>query len=233
MDPDDPAYRGQAGYTKPLLALYDLWVLGFMARAVWRCPIPLVIDRYRRYVGRQHLDVAPGTGYFLDEAGVAPGTEVTLLDPNPNVLAHASRRLARMNPTTVEADVLKSLPVKGPFDSVGLSFVLHCLPGPQPRKAAAISNIASVLAPEGVLFGGTVLGTAENHTRIARAVLWAFNRQGAFDNLGDTVAGLRQILTDTFQTVDIDVFGSVAFFTATGRTAPVSSPSRQLPEGFG
>lgn len=225
MDPDDPAFRGQAGYTKPLLAIYDVWVIGFMARAVWQCPIPPVVERYRTLVGRRHLDVGPGTGYCLDKAGLAPGTEVTLLDPNPNVLAYASRRLARMNPATVEADVLKPLPVNGPFDSVALSFVLHCLPGPQSQKAAAIRNITSVLDPDGVLFGGTVLGTAENHTRTARAVLWAFNRQGAFDNLGDTVAGLREILADSFQTVEIDVFGSVALFTATGRRySPAERP---------
>jgi hypothetical protein len=73
-----------------------------------------------------------------------------------------------------------------------------------------------VLRPDGVLFGGTVLGSAERHTRAARATLWAFNRQGAFDNLTDTEQGLREILEKSFRTVDIDVIGSVAHFTATG-----------------
>jgi hypothetical protein len=36
-----------------------------------------------------------------------------------------------MHPTTVEADVMKPLPVDGPIDSEALSVVLHCLPGPQ------------------------------------------------------------------------------------------------------
>ena len=215
MDPSDPAYRGQAGYNPFLLAIYDPWVLGFMARAVWRCPTPPVVDRYRHHLGHRHLDVGPGTGYFLDKAGLPPEAEVTLLDPNPNVLAHVSRRLAPMNLTAIEADVLKPLPVDGPFDSAALSYVLHCLPGPQSHKADAIRNIAAVLASDGVLFGGTVLGSSEQHTPQARAVLWAFNRQGAFDNLADTKEGLHEILEESFQTVEIDVVGSLAFFTAT------------------
>jgi len=216
MDRDDLAYKGQAAYNPFLLAIYDPFVLGFMAPVVWRCPIPPGVERYRQHPGRRHLDIGPGTGYFIERAGPPAGTDVTLLDPNPNVLARSSRRLAAMHPTTIEADVMKPLPVDGPFDSAALNFVLHCLRGPQSNKAVAIRNVAAVLEPDGVLFGGTVLGTAEQHTRKARAVLWAFNRKGDFDNLGDTADGLREILEESFQTVKVDVIGSAALFTATG-----------------
>jgi SAM-dependent methyltransferase len=197
------------------LAIYDSFVLGFMARVVWRSPTPAVVDRYRRHLGRRHLDVGPGTGYFLDKAGLPTDAKVTLLDPNPNVLDYASRRLTRLNPTTVEADVLKPLPLDGPFDSAALNHVLHCLPGPLSRKAVAIRNVAAVLAQDGVLFGGTVLGSSAQHTPMARATLWAFNRQGSFDNLSDTREGLHEILEQSFQTVEIEVVGSIAHFTAT------------------
>jgi hypothetical protein len=52
-------------------------------------------------------------------------------------------------------------------------------------------------------------------------VLWAFNRQGGFDNLGDTAEGLRAILEESFHTVEVDVVGSAALFAATSprRTA--------------
>jgi ubiquinone/menaquinone biosynthesis C-methylase UbiE len=216
MDRDDPAYKGQAGYNPFLLAIYDPFVLGFMARAVWRCPTPPVVERYRQHLGRRHLDVGPGTGYFIEKAAPPVGTVLTLLDPNPNVLARSSRRLAAMHPTTIEADVMKPLPVDGPFDSAALNYVLHCLRGPMSHKAAALRNVAAVLEPDGVLFGGTVLGTAERHTPQARAILWGFNRKGDFDNLGDTAEGLHRILEESFQTAQVDVIGSVAHFTATG-----------------
>ncbi len=52
-----------------------------------------------------------GTGYFLERAGLPEGSPVTLLDPNTNVLDHATRRLQRLDITTVEADVCKPLPI--------------------------------------------------------------------------------------------------------------------------
>ena len=225
MDRNDPSYKGQRGYNRFLLAIYDPWVIGFMTRAVWKVPVPPAVERYRRLMGRRHLDVGPGTGYFLAMAAPPDGTEITLLDPNPNVLRKTSRRLAALHPITVEADVMKPLPVEGPFDSVALTYVLHCLRGPQSNKAVAIRNIADVLAPDGVLFGGTVLGLEEQHRPQARAVLRAFNWQGDFDNLGDTAEGLRQILEESFETVEVDVVGSTADFTATGpRPATLPNP---------
>jgi ubiquinone/menaquinone biosynthesis C-methylase UbiE len=215
-DKSDPAYKGQSGYNRFMLAIYDPWVLGFMAPVVWKAPIHPGVERYREHMGRRHLDVGPGTGYFIEKAEPAEGTEITLLDPNPKVLARSSRRLAALHPITVKADVMKPLPLEDRFDSAALSFVLHCLPGPQEHKAVAIRNIAAVLESDGVLFGGTVLGTEAQHSRAARGVLKAFNRQGAFDNLGDTPEGLREILEGSFQTVDVEVTRSIALFTATG-----------------
>lgn len=213
VDASDPAYKGQKDYGPLLLTVYDWWVLGFMARAVWRSPTPPIIERYRPLFGQRHLDVGPGSGYAIDVA--APdGMELTLLDPNRDVLDHCAKRLSRFSPVMVEADVLKSLPVQGPFDSAALSFVLHCLPGPIENKAVAIENVAAVLEPDGVLFGGTVLGLQEDHSALARAFVKTVNKRGAFDNLSDTRAGLEGILSTSFSDVAIDVVGSLALFSA-------------------
>ena len=215
MDRDDPAWRGQRDYTRPVLRLYDPFVLGFAARFVWRCPTRRLADAYREHIRDRHLDVGPGTGYFVDHSGLPAGSRVTLLDPNPNVLEHASRRLRRLDVTTIEADVLKPLPVSGPFSSAALHLVFHCLPGPLTRKAAAIEHVAAVLDPAGVFFGASVLGAAGPHTWLARRYLAAFNRQGGFDNLDDTEDGLRAALAASFDRVELDVVGSIAIFAAT------------------
>ncbi len=220
MDRDDPAYRGQADYTRTLLRLYDPLVLGLAARFVWRCPTSRLVAGYRQHIRDRHLDVGPGTGYFLEQSGLPEGSRVTILDPNPNVLAHASGRLRHLDVTPVRADVLKPLPVDGRFESAALHLVIHCLPGPLPRKAAAVSGVAAVLAPGGVLFGASVLGTAGPQTRLSRRVLAAFNRRGAFDNLADTEDGLREILASSFEHVDLETVGSIAIFAATGPRPP-------------
>lgn len=222
MDRDDPAYRGQSEYTRPLLKLYDPLVLGPIARFVWRCPATRLVERYRQRIRSRHLDVGPGTGYFLERSGLPDRSPVTILDPNPNVLRHVSQRLGQLDITAVEADVLKPLPVSGPFDSAALHLVIHCLPGPLPRKAAAVANVAAVLAPDGVLFGASVLGTSGRHTWAARRMLDAFNRQGGFDNLNDTEEGLGEILAASFEHVELETVGSVAIFAATHPRADAS-----------
>jgi SAM-dependent methyltransferase len=215
MDRDDPAFRGQSDYTRPLLTLYDPLVLGLVARSVWRCPTPRLVEGYRQHIRDRHLDVGPGTGYFIENSGLPDRSRVTILDPNTNVLDHAFRRLGRLDVTAVEADVLKPLPVDGPFDSAALHLVIHCLPGPLPRKAAAVANVAAVLAPTGVLFGASVLGTSGPHTWLSRRVLAAFNRRAAFDNLNDTEEGLQEILAASFEHVELETVGSIAIFAAT------------------
>jgi SAM-dependent methyltransferase len=215
MDRNDPAYAGQSEYTPFFLKVYDPVVLGAFARFIWRCPAKNLAEPYRRYTRPGHLDVGPGTGYFLEQADLPEGTAVTLLDPNPNVLDHASRRLARLACVTVEADVLKPLPVAGPFDSAALNGVIHCLPGPLSRKAVAVANVAAVLSPSGVFFGSTILGTSGRHDWLARRVLARNNQRGIFDNLEDSEEGLRDILEESFERVDLATVGSMAIFTAT------------------
>lgn len=214
MDRDDPAYRGQAGYTRALLNLYDPIVLGPVARYVWRCPVDRLVDAYRRDARPRHLDIGPGTGYFVQRSGLPEGASLTLLDPNRNVLAHASSRLMGYDVRTVEADVLKPLPLDERFASAALNLVLHCLPGPMPRKASAVASVAAVLDADGVLFGATVLGRSAEHGRLGRAVLRAFNAEGSFDNLDDSEGGLREILASSFTEVEVEADGSVAYFRA-------------------
>ncbi|HEV8697817.1 MAG TPA: class I SAM-dependent methyltransferase [Candidatus Limnocylindrales bacterium] len=214
MDRDDPAYRGQADYSRLLLKLYDPIVIGFVSWAVWRFPAEPLIETYRTNIRDRHLDIGPGTGYAIEHSGLPDGSRVTLVDPNRNVLRHASRRLRRLDVTAVEADVLKPLPIDGPFDSAALSLVIHCLPGPLTRKALAVKHVAAVLAPSAVLFGASVLGRSGQHTWLARRVLSAFNRRGAFDNLDDTEEGLREILEASFERVELETIGSIAIFSA-------------------
>jgi ubiquinone/menaquinone biosynthesis C-methylase UbiE len=213
MDPTDPAYAGQHFYSPWFLRIYDPLVLGLFAHVVWRCPTRRLVQHYTQNLGQRHMDVGPGTGYFLEHARLPASASVLLVDPNPDVLTHASRRLAHLNPSLLQADVCKPLPVERRFDSIAINYVLHCLRGPMLRRSAAVHNLAALLEPEGALFGATVLGTPELHTWLSRAALRENNRRGIFDNLHDTEGDLREVLTGSFATVDIDIVGSVAVFT--------------------
>jgi SAM-dependent methyltransferase len=214
IKPEDPAFAGQQHYTPGFLKVYDPLVLGFFSRIIWRCPNGRLVDHYNRHLGRRHLDVGPGTGYFLNRARLPTGAQISLLDPNPNVLAHASRRLAHLAPSVVEADIRQPLAGDQRFDSVALNYVLHCLPGPMSSRTAVISNIAAILEPNGILFGATVLGSPGLHTPLSILALRDNNRRGIFDNLFDTEDGLREILASAFETIDLEIVGAVAIFSA-------------------
>ena len=78
-----------------------------------------------------------------------------------------------------------------------------------------MANVAAVLAPTGVLFGSSILGTTGSHTWLARRALDVLNRRGTFDNLGDTQEGLSEILRASFDQVVLETIGSMAIFVAT------------------
>lgn len=222
MDPSDPGYKGFKEYTPRLLRIYDWWVVGFVAPRVWKMGAGPGLDLYRQHMSNRHLDVGPGTGYFIVESDPPRDIELTLIDANPHVLAHCAETLAGWEPETIEANILRPLPVDGPFDSASLTHVIHCLPGPMEAKAGAISHIAATLADDGVLFGGTLLGLSADHTRAARMFIRFANSLGGFDNLDDDVAGLRRILEQSFRDVQIELpTASVAYFVA-------SHPRRSL-----
>ena len=211
IERSDPAYRGQAVYTARTLRGYDAVVVKLSNSLVWRCPARTILAQYDRHISDAHLDVGPGTGYYLDR-GRARG-DITLLDPNPDVLRYAAHRLARYAPATKAADVLKPIDLEpGSFRSAALSYVLHCLPGDIDSKAVAFEHLIPLVEPGGVIFGTTILGRGVEHNRLARALMRAYNRKGIFSNLDDDRERLERCLADRFGRFELEVSGSVALF---------------------
>ena len=147
-------------------------------------------------------------------SGFAPSSEVTILDPNTNVLRHTSQRLRHLDVTAIEADVCKPLPLNGPFDSAALSLVIHCLPGPFERKAGAVANVAEVLSPDGVLFGSSIIGRTGSHNRVAQMLLRDYNRRRVFDNFEDSEEAIAKMLAASFEEIELETIGSTAIFIA-------------------
>jgi len=215
VEKTDPAYAGQAPYTRGLLAVYDALVYGFNCPVLWRCPKSRFIELYDANVSPRHLDVGVATGRLLDECRF-PVTvpEITLMDLNRNSLDRAARRLARYAPHTHQANALErwGLP-SGSFESVAMTNLLHCLPGALPEKSVVFEHAHAVLAPGGVLFGATILGEGVEHTRLCRLALATVNRRGAMSNLTDSLKDLDAGLARVFASHEIQVQGAIALFT--------------------
>ncbi len=216
ISPDDPAYAGQEVYTAGFLRVYDTVVLRFNGHLAWRCPPRRLLRLYDENISSRHLDIGVGTGYLLDKCRYPTRCpEITLMDLNPNPLRVAARRLRRYQPKTHRANALEpfGLPA-GAFESVGLNWLLHCLPGDMAAKSIVFDHCKEVLAPEGVVFGSTVLSGGVRHTRWSRWMMERLNRDGTFSNPDDDLEGLRTQLEQRFDGARVEVVGAVGIFSA-------------------
>ncbi|MCP2262170.1 Methyltransferase domain-containing protein [Streptoalloteichus tenebrarius] len=211
---------GQASYNRWTLSAYDLTVLGLASPLLWGCGRREMLRNYDRNVGARHVELGVGTGWFLDNCAFPVARpRITLVDLNPTALEFTARRLARYTPTPVRANVLEPLPVPAKeHDSVGLNFLLHCVPGDLRKKGVVLAHAAAVTRPGGRVFGATVLAHGVRLRPPARLLLRAYNAQGLFHNEADHLDDLRaQLEQDHFADYDLTVHGSVAVFSATVR----------------
>ncbi len=214
-------YRGAAVYSPLVLSIYDLLVIRFENSFVWRCPSDQILAFYNRHVSSRHLDVGVGTGYFLDKAQF-PSSQpsIALLDLNPHSLKATARRLRRYQPRTYQANVLEPLPFNLPqFDSIGLNFLLHCLPGDLKTKGVVFKHLAPTLAPGGVLFGSTILGEGVTFGLLGKLFMSVYNsslhpKVRVMNNRRDRLEDLESSLQTCFQEYTTELVGTAAFFTA-------------------
>ncbi len=141
--PDEAAIaKAQAIYTPVMLSIYDVLVHGLSNRFAWRCPTRLLLDLYRNHLSADHLEAGVGTGFFLDRAAPPRFNRLALVDINRHCLDRAGPRLARFNPALYQANLLAPIELDvPPFTSVGLTYVLHCLPGRMSEKLAAVDHL--------------------------------------------------------------------------------------------
>jgi SAM-dependent methyltransferase len=215
MATSDAIEAGQAVYSPLVLKVYDWVVLGVSNRLLWRCPTPHLRALYDRNVSARHIDIGVGTGYFLDKATWrVADPAITLVDLNAHSLHAAAKRIGRFAPRTVAANALAPLPPLGPFDSAGLCYLLHCLPGEMEAKAVVFDHVRPALAPGARIFGATILQGDAPRSWAAQKLMNLYNKKGIFSNARDTRAALETALARRFADVKIELKGAVALFEA-------------------
>jgi 2-polyprenyl-3-methyl-5-hydroxy-6-metoxy-1,4-benzoquinol methylase len=206
---------GQAVYSKGTLAVYDWVVLGISNRFIWQCPTPGLVAHYNKHLSANHLDVGVGTGYFLDRCRFATATpRVALMDLNPEALAFTARRIDRYKPETYRRNVLEPIVLNAArFDSVGVNYLLHCMPGSIESKAVVFDHLKTLMNPNAVLFGSTLLQGGVHRSALAQRLMAVYNKKGIFSNEQDDLDGLERALRSRFREVSVQVVGCGALFS--------------------
>jgi hypothetical protein len=206
---------GHAPYTKDSLKTYDAVLHGLLNRYVYRCPKQALFKLYQQNVTANHLDVGVATGLFLDRCKFpSHRVRLGLLDIKRDCLEHAARRLTRYAPIVLEANILEPLDFSvPPFESVGLVYLLHCLPGNLRRKAVVFDNLRTLTAPRARVFGATLLQGGVERNWACKKVMDAWNARGYLSNLEDSMEVLKAVLSEKLLDVKVETRGSAALFT--------------------
>jgi len=197
-----------------MLSWYDLLVLGISARWIWKCPSPVMRGLYDECVSDRHLEVGVGTGYFLDRCRFpVPDPQITLIDLNQNCLEAAAHRIARYRPETLVRNALEPLDLGDrKFDSAAINYVLHCLPGSMEEKSVIFDHLRDVMAPDGIIFGSTILSQGVVTGGVAKRLMGVYNRKQIFCNREDSLAALEASLSRRFERWEVRTVGTVALF---------------------
>ena len=177
---------------------YDHIVNNINCERVWRCSQQYTINHYRNNIASYHLEIGPGTGYFLENENLRKANsieKITLVDINSDILEYASENLqydySRIS--TVNCNLFKeTLPTHIKFNSVGLNYVLHCVPGNLEDKVDTLLH--NLDHTDYNLFGATVICDPLHMNPIAEYELMLLNGLGIFHNNDDTYDGLVNYL---------------------------------------
>ncbi|HET8707574.1 MAG TPA: class I SAM-dependent methyltransferase [Pseudomonadales bacterium] len=213
---DKRAQRAAALYNKLALTFYDFYVYRFAAPIAFRCPVENMSSLYQKYCSKQHLEIGVGTGHFLQQAHARDQLQtVTLLDLNPNCLQITAEKLKGLTVHCYEGNILHPFPLKNErFSSVGLNFVLHCVPGSFAEKGIIFKHLKPYLLPDAVVFGSTAIYESAKRNLVGPLVMNAYNALGIFNNKQDQKRELIECLSSEFKYVNIEQIGNILFFVA-------------------
>lgn len=210
---------GQAIYSRAVLSIYDIWVLGISNSLIWRCPTRYIMEHFNQHVSHNHLDVGVGTGYYLDK-GKFPekSPRIGLMDLNINSLQGTARRIKRYSPEKYQVNVLDKIDLNiEPFDSVSLNYLFHCLPGKLENKLNLLQNLNPFIAKDGVVFGATIVSDADKINPAAKKLMLIYNKKGIFCNTEDNLPALENYLQQNFKSYELKRRGCVVLFNAKGK----------------
>lgn len=193
---------------------YDKFVNEINCEKVWKCSKKHIINNYNSNINYNHLEIGPGTGMFLKKENLNVNlNKLTLVDINNKILKHSTHNLhsEHSDINSLVYDLFSyEIPSNIEFNSVGINYVLHCVPGNlQTKLDKLIGNLGN---NKYNLFGASVICDPLHMNPIAEYELMFLNAFGIFNNNNDTYEELNEYLNNKNYNFSLKKKGYVAIF---------------------
>ncbi|MGL4880630.1 MAG: methyltransferase type 12, partial [Waterburya sp.] len=107
-----------------------------------------------------------------------------------NALDFAAQRIVRYKPETYYQNILDPIFLDvEKFDSVGINYLLHCVPGSIKSKSIVFDHLKALLNPNAIVFGSTLLQGGVQRNCFAKCLMDTYNKHGIFSNQQDDLEG--------------------------------------------
>tara|TARA_B100000161_G_C33521009_1_gene401099 strand:+ start:47 stop:673 length:627 start_codon:yes stop_codon:yes gene_type:complete len=193
------------------LKFYDYLVNDINCNYAWRCHKSNIFENYKNNIKKNHLEIGPGTGYFLKNNYQI--NKLYIMDINDDTLSFTKKNLDSVyNIESINHNIFSDkLKIKD-LNSVGLNYVLHCVPG---RLEDNVDNLINNLESNNKInfFGATVVSDKNLQNTLSSVELFFLNKYNIFNNELDTSENLINYLKYNQIKFHKKIVGNVLIFS--------------------
>lgn len=193
------------------IKFYDFLVNDINCNYAWRCNKSNIFNLYKNNIKSNHLEIGPGSGYFLMQNDNLKIRNLYLMDINQPILNESKKNLELKysNTQVINHDIFKK-PIKiENLESVGINYVLHCVPGNLEYK---FENLLKNLPTNVNIFGATVINDSDKQTSLSQAELYFLNSKGIFNNNQDYSEDFLNFMLNQKINFNHKIIGNVLIF---------------------
>ena len=172
---------------------YDYFVNNLNCKYVWGCDSQNISYLYKANLTKNHLEIGPGTGFFLKDNNFK---NLHLMDVNNDILFTSKENLKDncKNISIYNHNIFKEKNrMYMDVQSIGLSYVLHCVPG---NLSESLNNLSNNITSDNrvKVFGSTVI--LNDNKLISNLEINFLNNFGIFNNKSHNYNDLNEFISD-------------------------------------
>ena len=202
----------RSNFVSSSIKFYDYLVNDINCNYAWRCNKTNIFDLYRKNLKPNHLEIGPGSGYFLLPKHHNKKIEnLYLMDINYPILNHSHTQLKNHFPNVypIKHNIFENSLKFFDFQSVGINYVLHCVPGSLENKMEKlIENLPNNVS----IFGSTVINDYDKQTNLSKLELMFLNKFGIFNNYDDYSNSFIKFVDSNKLNFNTQIIGNVLIF---------------------